>query len=268
MSIVVDKNGLNQDARIERNTVLFRLASPSFSSPTFLLNGRGADAGEGRYHVIQQTTSYVSDNVLLCMAEVLHHMARRSMRILENNGPLYQWHRNAHIVRQLVIFSVYDVPNLVFIDTDECRRQTAISANQIISSSLLTNPDHLYWPLQKASTTYRGQNRQGIVYPSARHSRGFSVALFGDHTKSIQNLIASFQVNLSLVDEETLQPVFFNPTYNPDSRKVGYTKGFYSISRNTLLANSTHLQPSLPKENGIIDFVRHPYSSYPDEAVL
>jgi hypothetical protein len=240
------------------------LASPSFSSRSFLLNGRGADSGAGHYHVIQQTTSYVSDHVLLCMAEVLHHMARRAMKVLETNGPLSQWISHAHIVRQLVIFDVHGIPDLICIDTDECRRQTAINAQRLIPASLITNPDHVYEPLQKASESYRAQNKKGVVYPSARHSRGFAVALFGDHTNSIQRVIATMQVTLSLVDEETQQAVF-QPSFNPDSRRISYTQGFYMVSRNALIANNHLLQPYLPRETGIIDFVRRPYSSYPDD---
>jgi len=87
MAIIIDSNKIDQDAQIEDGTILFRLASPLFSSQTDLLNGRGALKGRGRYHRIHQYTSYVSDNVLICMAELLYHMSRAAMKTLVNNGP-------------------------------------------------------------------------------------------------------------------------------------------------------------------------------------
>ena len=112
MSISVDQNQIQQDAKIEKDTTLFRLASPLYSSQSDLLNGKGANAGEGRYHRIQQPTSYVSNNALLCIAEVLYHMSRKAMNHLANNGAPSQWQKYAQILRHLVIFDMHEITEL------------------------------------------------------------------------------------------------------------------------------------------------------------
>jgi len=164
-----------------------------------------------------------------------------------------------------VIFEAHAIPNLIYIDTDDCRRYTMIGASAALHSALIINPDHLYEPLQKASEFYRAQGKKGLIYPSARHSCGHALALFDDHSRSLVRIVKTLQVFLSLVDEEKLQPVA--QPFNPDTGKISYTQGYYQFSRNDYLANKSFLQSFLPDWSGIIDFVRRNYSTYPDDAV-
>ena len=144
MAISVDPNKINQDAEIDEDTTLFRLALPLYSSQPDLLTGKAALRGEGRYHRIHQETSYVADSVLLCIAELLYHMSRDAMNVFVKNGTTSQWQKCAQVQRHLVVFDVHKIPDLVYIDTVDCRQQTVLNAQQLIPSTIIIHPD-LKW---------------------------------------------------------------------------------------------------------------------------
>lgn len=255
----------SQDAEIEAGTTLYRLASITFSSGPDLLNGRGAMAGEGRYHYVHQATSYCSDNVLVCFAEVLYHMSRQALDSLANNMPLATWLTRAVVPKHLVVFEIRAIPDLVNIDTDDCRNQTAMRARQIVGSSLLTHPDMVYDPLQQASNFYRRSGRNGVVYPSARHSRRYAIALYADKTSAIVRIRATLDVTLKIIDESTGIPVD-GLIFDPSRQKVDQTRGYYQISSSHYHSAQSLLVPNIPI-SGIIDFSRRLYVHYPTDAV-
>src|SRR6266852_980678 len=121
-----------QDAVIEDGTLLFRIASPTYSSGSDVLNGRAALSGKGgRYHLIHQLTSDCSDNVLVSISELLYHINRHALESLANNMPMTMWLDRAIVPRHLVILEMSQLDNLIYIDSDDCRNQTARSARQI-----------------------------------------------------------------------------------------------------------------------------------------
>jgi hypothetical protein len=216
---------------------------------------------KGRCHGFHQPTSYVSNNVLLCMAEVLYHMSRSAMLTMANKGNARQWRDKASAHKDLVIFEAHRVDDLIYLDTSESRTQ----ANPV-ASAIIVHPDCLYEPVQHASDHYRGQGKIGVVYPSARHSRDFAIALFLDRTSSIRNISAVIDVCLTLLaeDETTLAT---DPRFNPYEHMISHTKGRYDIDPGDLASCSHLLYPALPRASGIVDFVRRPYHTYPNDAV-
>lgn len=257
MAISLDKNQIFQNAEIEGDTILFRLALPLYSSQADLLTGKAALRGEGRYHGIHQETSYVSDSALLCMAEILYHMSRDAMDVLVNNGTTTQWQNQAQVLRYLVIFDVHNISDLMYIDTQDCRRQTALHAQELVPSTLIVHPDCVYPPLHRAGNFYRRQSKNGIVYPSARHSQNLAVALFLDHTASIKSICAALKVTLTLVEEGTGQ-LAIPPRFDPNSQKISHTQGHYEFDPTDFASNQALLNPSSLAASGIIDFVRRP----------
>jgi hypothetical protein len=200
------------------------------------------------------------------MAEVLYHMSRQAMDVLVNNGPFTEWKNRAAVFRRLVIFRVHPIDNLVYIDTEDCRQQTSLGAKQGIASTLVVHPDQVYRPLQAASTFYRSARKNGIVYPSARHSRGHALALFLDQTARIKRILGTLDIHLALVEEATESPID-RPPISPFDKKLSHTRGYYEITRSDFTKNQNWLNPRLPASRGVIDFVRVPYRKYPDAAV-
>ena len=256
MSISVDHHKIDQNGYIQKDTILFRLASPLYSSLPDFLNGKGALAGDGRYHRIHQLTSYVSDSAILCIAEVLYHMSRKAMAYLANKGSPSGWRSHARILRHLVVFDVHQISDLIYVDTKDCRQEVALNAQQAIPSTIIVHPDCVYDPLQKASDHYRKRNKKGVLYPSARHSQNLAAALYLDHTRSINNIHATLKVTLSLVEEGTNNPAI-PPVFDPDLKKISQTLGHYAIDANDFSAARTLLIPGL-RQSDTVEFVRRP----------
>jgi hypothetical protein len=256
MAILIDSAKIDQDAQIEDGTILFRLASPLYSSQTDLLNGRGALHGPGRYHRIHQHTSYVSDNALVCMAEVLYHMSRLAMNTLVNNGPPSQWQSRAQVSRHLVIFEASAISDLIYIDTRDCRHLTLVNTRRAIPSTVIVHPDCIYDHLHEAGDYYRAQNKKGIVYPSARNSApGIAVALFLDHTASIRQILATLRVTLTLVEEKTGAPAVL-PAFDPNESKISHIRGFYEFDPSDFASYRTHLRQNSILQSDRVEFVR------------
>jgi len=266
VAIVIDRRKIGWAAHIGKGTTLFRLASLSYSSESDLLNGRGTYANEGRYHVHQQLTSYASNNVLVCITEILYHMSRRAMNFLINNGPISLWQAYAHQARKLVLFTVDQIPELVYIDTEESRNRTAAGIQKSLHSTVIINPDCVYSPLQLAGNHYRSLHKRGVVYPSSRHFEGLAVALFGDHTSSLTKIVGKLDVNLILV-EDTSNKLATSPQFNPYHDAISHTRGYYQFKRSHFTTHGNLLAPFLPSSKGYIDFVRRPYIKYPVDAI-
>ncbi len=199
------------------------------------------------------------------MGEILYHMSRNSLSVLANNGTTRQWQTSARVTKHLVAFEVNMIPDMVYIDTEDCRQQIPLLTKQLIPSSIVVHPDQLYGPLQQAGDFCRRQAREGVVYPSARHSQGLAVALFRDHMRSIKGIVATLEVELALVEAESYQPV---PNFSPHDEKISHTHGYYEFTDPSAFAKyQSVLQPALPSVRGVVEFIRRPYSRYPSDAV-
>lgn len=257
LALRIDSRKIDQDAFVEKETILFRLAAPLYSSLSDLLNGKGALAGDGRYHRVHQFTSYVSDNILLCFAEILYHMSRKAMAHLAGNGLPAGWQNCAQIQRHLVIFEVNEIRDLIYIDTKDCRQEILRNASQAIPSTIIVHPDWLYEPLHRAADYCRSQRKNGVVYPSARYPQGLAVGLFLDHTASIKNISATVKVTLSLIEGNTGKPAI-PPYFDPDVQKISHMRGHYEFDPTDFASAGASglLNPRTVTQNGFVEFVR------------
>jgi hypothetical protein len=253
-------NDVIQDTDIPPGTIVFRLTSPTWADEKFVLNGRGADQGEGRYHWIQQTTSYVSDNVLLCIAEKLYYMNREALRKLANNSFLEFRHV---AVRQevIVILELQGISSLCHVNSRECLFQHQLNR------SVITQPDQHDPRLHAVADTLRKVNTPGLIYPSARHSMGNAIAMFGDHSKSIARVVGKVRINLSLVSED-LKSRADDKSFDAIEHRLSHTTGHFAIDAGDFSRFQYHLWPTFHHSVGFLDYLRVNYATpYPAGAV-
>ena len=257
--ISIDKR--YEKAKVEKDTRLYRLVKSAYSDLPNLLNGQGGYYAQGRYNYKHQPTSYCSDNVFLCISEILFHMYDVSLRKLKNND--FSGFRAESSKRfELVVFNSKTISNLIYIDSKIGRQ------NYNINSSTLTHSDTIYSGLQDVSHRVRLNSKEGFVTPSARHSKGFAVVLFGDHSKSIDHIEHKFSVKLSLLKEDLSMPVN-DKSFDPVEDKISQNIGHFQFSVNDFRRNTIFLKPLPSSNKGRINYSRTYYSSnYPDSAIV
>jgi hypothetical protein len=249
-----------QDTDIPAGTIVFRLTSPTWADQKLVLNGRGADHGSGRYHRIHQPTSYVSDNVLLNIGEKLYYMNRDALRKLANNS-LLEFKRAALRQEVIVILELDGISSLCHINSKEClvRHQ--------LNRSLITHPDHHDQALHAAADALRFAQKPGVIYPSARHSMGSAIGLFGDHSGSIKRVVGKVRINLSLVSED-LQLRAGDTGFDPIEHRLSHTVGYFAIDAGDFSRFQYQLEPAINQPAGFLDYHRVVYPpSYPAGAV-
>lgn len=251
-----------KSAEIEEDTTLFRIVSPGYATKKFLLNGKGSKIGEGRYHRIQQLASYVSDNIILCIAEKLFHMLHQSVKKLRNNS-YGEFKKEAHKDFVIVVFKCYKIMDIVNIDSSEAYHLYQLNP------SITTHPDCIYEPLHRASDTMRNNSNNGIVSYSARHSKGLSACLFWDNTSNIKSINSKLKLKLTLVSED--KTLVSDPTFDPTTKRLNYKIGYFEIDNNDFRTKRYTLFPILSDSFGYIDIGRFDYNNvkfpYPDCAM-
>jgi RES domain-containing protein len=249
-----------QYSEIGGGTTLYRLTAPTFAGPTEVLNGAGANSGPGRYHRIQQPTTYASDNVLLCFAEKLYYMNKSSTKKLLNNS-FTEFRREAARDCSLVIFKSKQLKDLVHIASSE-----ALHRHRLNPSSI-THPEQEYTPLQDAADTIRSTGSSGLVYLSARHSMGLAVALFGDRTGMIDSILATVRVRLSLVSEDR-STLADDARFDPTKDRISYNWGHFAIDVGDYSSSQYLINPAITVPSGYISTSRTHYrTSYPKTAI-
>jgi RES domain len=248
------------DSEIEPGTILYRITSATYADPAYLLNGRGALLGEGRFHRIQQLTSSISQNILVCFSEQLFYMSRSAIRKLSNNS-FVEFRREAVRDCLLAIVECNQQADLIHIAS-----ATALHHYSLNPSSI-TQPDQCYTPLQDAADRIRSSSKEGLVYLSARHSVGLAAALFGDKTGLIKSIIATVRVRLSLVSEDRSQLVG-SPSFNPTKDRISYSMGHFSIDAADFANYQYKFTPVIAASQGYLSFNRIPYKgAYPRAAI-
>lgn len=259
-NILIDN--ISKDSKIEEDTKLFRITSPTYATDQFLLNGKGSLVSEGRYHIIHQRTSYASNNVLLCIAEVLFHMIHQSLKKLKNNS-YGEFKKEAHKEFVIVMFKCYEISDLVFIDSSEAYIKYSLNP------SITTHPHFSYDPLRNAANTIRRDSSDGIIYSSARHSKGLSVCFLEDKTQIIKSIENKLKITLTLVSED--KNLVIDKNFDPSRVRLNYEIGYFDIDTNDFKNFRTNLNPILPDHFGFIDIGRRDYSNphvpYPDSAI-
>ena len=131
--------------------------------------------------------------------------------------------------------------------------------------------DDTYKPFWDVTDELRESNKRGIVYPSARHSQGYCIALFDDETENIRDdHYEIHQVKLTLISER--QAMAARPeTVDPFREKVHPSIGHFEFCNAKAVETSLSqglMHPQELKTAGMIDFTRRQYASYPDDVLV
>jgi RES domain-containing protein len=264
------QNQQDSDAEIKDGAILYRIASLSHWEKTFILSGQGAvvTGSTGRFHRVHQQTSYCANNVIVCLSEVLYHMYRQVLKAIDD-GILSQSHIFQRVTQlhKFVIFSVSDIDNLVYVDSIDAK-----SYDRRIISTTVVYPDPTYGVLHKISDEVRMQNKNGVIYPSARHSVDLAFAFFKDETAKIKtDFYEAPLLKLQLIAENQIISSMPPTPIKPFSDKLHATIGYYEFMDaahfQTLDSNGLLYPAGLPV-SGYVDFVRRQYSTYPRQAYL
>lgn len=256
------------DARLQAGAVLFRIVSPVWCDEAHIVNGNGASLNteEGRFHLPQQRASYCANNALVCIAECLFHMYRQVLSRIANADPAAIIREASRRERRLAVFQVKTIEGLVNIGDDGVS-----GLDGRIRGTTVVFPDAKYEPFKKLQVKLRHRQSRGIVYPSARHSMDSCIMFFGDESASVmRGSLKGADIELFLVDEDCDRSAIAGAC-DPWNGRVHATLGGYRFirpSEHRDLVRSGSLNPvNLPLE-GLVDFVRRRYVSYPGDAVL
>jgi RES domain-containing protein len=261
----VSKSDCN--ANIKSKAILFRLASHIHSDKTQILSGNGTTKCRtiGRFHGPQQRATYCSNNILVCISEILYHIYRGLLNHIEIKAKYPILRNLVRTERALCVFNVKEINDLVYIDASDFR----VEHDPKIIGAITVFPDQTYTPFAQFANKVR-LNKNGVIYPSARHYKDWCLVLFNDETDKINNIFERTNVRLSLLSEEhdlNKPPHFCDPT----KQKINSTKGFYEFTDLTKfeeLKSQSLIYPADLPSQGIVDFVRIKYIQYPNDAIL
>lgn len=260
-----ETNKDNEQATLKPGALLYRIASLTHWRQNQVLTGEGAmlSKSTGRFHVVDQRTTYCANNVMVCLSELLFHTYRRFLDGVRKNQSISHLNSLSHLECRLVILSVNEIDDLVYIEAYGAR-----TYDPRIVSSTIVFPDSVYGPLHELSNSLRLSDKSGVVYPSARHSVGFAFALFRDETSRIKQFYSAPLVTLQLIAED--QDMSVPPRQvRPTRERLHATMGYYSFHQPADiddLKRQNLLNPGDLRPSGYIDFVRRQYYSYAHDA--
>jgi hypothetical protein len=267
---VIDKDDRERsDATLEEGALLYRIASRNHWERRFIMSGDGPvkRKTKGRFHTVDQRTSYCANNIIVCLSEMLYHMYRKFLGEVEatqNPEHLYNWVALSNI--RLAIFSVKRIDDLVYMDSIGAKLYDA----RIISSTVVF-PDPVYGPLHAVSDRLREEKKCGVVYPSARHSEDFAFAFFKNETRNIRtDFYEAPFLTLQLVVEDQDTSSFPPREFKVYTDKLHATMGYYEFrdpNHFEELKTKGLIHPTTIPASGYIDFVRRHYTDYPKGAV-
>ena len=258
---------INDDnTAIGEQCLLYRITSPNHCDASHMLNGMAPifTRTMGRWHRPQQTASYASNNLLVCMAEVLYHNFRALLNGIREGFPAAKLRTSYASDRVLQIARVKRIENLVYAESLDFQRDYKLYGTAVVY------PDPFYDLFQKINDDLRGADRRksGVVYPSARHSRDFCAALFDDETNKIIDFW-KLSLRLTLVHENQHSGEPPMPA-DPSKDKINQNMGHYifeDADELQKLDRQGMIHPKGIPSQGYIDFVRRPYKRYPKHAI-
>jgi len=257
------------EAEIDAGAVLYRLTSIHYCQASEILNGKAPTYSKisGRFNEPDQLTTYCANNVIVCLAEVLYHMYRAVLDRIRLKRPYADVIGAVHWKKCLSVFAVGRIAQLVYIDSEGTSRDY----DSRISGATITFPDPLYEPFRDFHTRVRQERKSGILYPSARHSQGLCIALFGDMTDRLQHdFYELLPVDLRLVSEDQ-DPAQAPRDCDPFRDKLHATMGYYTFTapdQFERVRNGGSIYPADIPPTGMVDFVRRRYLNYPRDAVI
>lgn len=263
--LVIDD--MDPDVRIQDGATFYRLASISHCEEEDILSGDGPSKGDGRgrFHLCQQRASYFSDNILVCIAEVLYHMYRDVLVAISSGSVASIVRSKTTSEKALMVFQVREIDSLANIDASDF----AFNHGNRIKGTTTVYPDSTYEPFYEIMEPTRSKYR-GLVYPSARHSRDRCFVLFRDESRCVKGLVGKAYITLKLITEK--QDYGNAPTVcDPTTEKIHPTVGYYEIRDTTFyetIKANGDMNPRNMTRYGYVDYVRRKYIRYPEDAIL
>lgn len=254
-------------ARLLDGAIVYRITSTTHAERRHILSGMGAgrSAEYGRFHAPHQITSYCCSNVLVSIAEMLYHMYRRTLQAVANRAEPPDVRRWATEEKCLHALTLRQIPDLVYTDAKDVRAQY----DARLCGSAIVFPDPKYDFLLEFNNLLRQRKRRGVLYPSARHSRGLCIALFSDETSSIDRWSKGIRLRLQLMPEDQPLNEMPAPLLDAYETKIHPTMGYYEVLSGKRFgeAQRSGLLPADLPTQGKVDFVRRNYAGYPKQAV-
>lgn len=253
--------GADPNASLEDEAILYRITSRKYCAMSDILTGNGAHYGvtDGRFHRVQQRATYCANNAILCISEMLYRLYRGFLDGLRDDLPFADLKRRAARNHAFVVMAVGRIDDLIYADSVGARVY-----HRYITGPSITSPDSVYDPLQKFGDEVRKDSKNGVVYPSARHSKDFAFALFNDETSNLKSkpyYVLELQLQLVSEDQD-----FFNPKppgkFDIYSEKLHQTMGYYEFTDPTAFDDMKLQQlihPADLSQKGYVDFVRRRY---------
>jgi RES domain-containing protein len=264
-----DRANSFHEAKLLSGAYLYRLTSVNHAAVDDILSGRGPEKSRqrGRFNAPQQKTSYCTNNALVCVSEVLYHMYRTVLDKITKRMPYRDILSSIEAERCLTAVRVSEIADLVYTDCDGVK----IEFNARFSGTTTVFPDNDYPPFWDFNDAIRTNNKKGVIYPSARHSKDVCIALFDDETgRIVPDSDTRLNIKLQLLgeDQDPLQPP---QKCDPYKQKLHATMGYYTfIDRAEFdkVRDAGMLNPADIPFKGMVDFVRRRYRKYPGDAVL
>jgi RES domain-containing protein len=263
-----DRENDTHTAKIRDNAYLYRLTSLTHCGVEDVLTGRGPLKSPvyGRFNVPHQRATYCANNALVSIAEVLYHRYRLVLDRVSGHKPYEEIKEAMTYQGCLVILRVAGIDDLVYVDCKGVR----YDFDARFGGTTVTFPDSTYEPFWSFQNTVRSAQKKGVIYPSARHSQDVCIALFYDETSRIKpDFYEALTIKIQLVAED--QDPFQPPRKcNPLEDKLHATMGYYSFLDEKALDKARSagvLHPNDIPAQGMVDFVRRRYTSYPRDAV-
>lgn len=265
---VIDDERQEADAWLEEGALLYRIASQQHWQRDFIVAGDGPMHARtpGRFHGADQRASYCANNIFLCFAEMLYHMYRNFLTQLSQFQP--EAHAREWTVKKLrlVIFTVKRIDALVYVDSIGVK-----SYDPTITSSTVVFPDPIYGPLHNVSERARQAKKNGVVYPSARHSKDLAFVFFRNETPNVlETPYKALDITLQLISEEQDTLSFPPSRFKVYTDKLHATMGYYQFddpAQLDALKKEGFIYPEDLPLSGYVDFVRRHYEDYPKCAV-
>lgn len=256
--------------RLDDGALLYRITDMTYSASDVVMSGRGPikTRGEGRWHVVQQPATYCSDNILVCVSEVLFHMYRGLLDNLSKNKHPREVLDKCTLRRVLAIVQTKEISGLINIESKYLNKRHASATR--IQGAVAVHPDVTYEPFRVLNEELRRDAQvRGVVYPSARHSSGMCFVFFEDESKNVKADTVTLELQLCLIPESySCGPAC--PIIDPyENRVCGYA-GYYQCDKNALedLRRKGMLNPANMPHAGVVSFLRRLYSRYPEDAVV
>jgi hypothetical protein len=251
-------------AEVSDGGYLYRLASINWAEAQFFLNGGGPlhSSSNGRFHVAHQRTTYCSNNVFVCLSEMLYHMHRCVLDRIMHRDSIAAIREPTERFFWLTGAAVETLNDLVYLDAMDFPRVYGPT----MTGTMTIHPDKEYEEFQKVSTRLRGEGKRGVAYPSARHHRDHCFALFLDETDRVK--VPTFfrlLVVLRLIGEEHNLTVAPGTGCHPDVHKIHATLGYFEFqdaSELTKAIKDKLLNPDFIPGRGFLSFSRLPCDPY------